>query len=96
MTGERSGQQKTPVDVRVSIVARSFAQPAEPERLYTSEVRASWHPVAGIHEASAIRMGFTSDLIGFGTTVLGFTTLISCAALALMITAVRSGRATFW
>ena len=64
MTGERSGQQKTPVDVRVSIVARSFAQPAEPERLYTSEVRASWHPVAGIHEASAIRMGFTSDLIG--------------------------------
>ncbi|MEH6500693.1 MAG: MFS transporter [Pseudoalteromonas distincta] len=41
-------------------------------------------------------VGFTSDLIGFGTTVLGFTTLISLAALALMISAVRSGRATFW
>ncbi|MBQ0777432.1 MAG: MFS transporter [Pseudomonas sp.] len=41
-------------------------------------------------------VGFTSDVIGFGTTVLGFTTLISIAALALMITAVRSGRATFW
>lgn len=41
-------------------------------------------------------VGFTSDLIGFGTTVLGFTTLISLAALTLMISAVRSGRATLW
>lgn len=41
-------------------------------------------------------VGFISDLIGFGTTVLGFTTLISLAALTLMISAVRSGRATFW
>jgi MFS family permease len=41
-------------------------------------------------------VGLISDMIGFGPTVLGFTTLISIAALALMITAVRSGRATFW
>ncbi|PKM31100.1 MAG: hypothetical protein CVV07_02765 [Gammaproteobacteria bacterium HGW-Gammaproteobacteria-11] len=41
-------------------------------------------------------VGFVSDLIGFSTTVLGFTTLISLAALGLMIKAVHSGRAALW
>ncbi|MFN3581059.1 MAG: MFS transporter [Pseudomonas sp.] len=41
-------------------------------------------------------VGFVSDLIGFGSTVLGFTGLISLAALSLMLVALRSGRATLW
>ncbi|HDZ56224.1 MAG TPA: MFS transporter [Pseudomonas xinjiangensis] len=41
-------------------------------------------------------VGFVSDVIGFGPTVLGFTTIISLAALSLMIVAIRSGRAALW
>lgn len=41
-------------------------------------------------------VGFVSDVIGFGPTVLGFTTLISLAAMALMVVAVRTGRSSLW
>ncbi|WVM87943.1 hypothetical protein UMZ34_16460 [Halopseudomonas pachastrellae] len=41
-------------------------------------------------------VGFVSDKIGFAPTVLGFTTIISCAALTLMLVAVRTRRASFW
>ena len=41
-------------------------------------------------------VGFVSDMIGFAPTVLGFTSIISCAALTLILVAVRTKRASFW
>ena len=43
-----------------------------------------------------LSVGFFSDRIGFGSTVLGFTGLISLAALSLMVVAIRSKRAWLW
>ncbi|SDS74330.1 Predicted arabinose efflux permease, MFS family [Halopseudomonas xinjiangensis] len=43
-----------------------------------------------------LSVGFVSDQLGFGTTVLGFTVLISIAAASLMAVAIHSKRAWIW
>ncbi|WP_353388557.1 MFS transporter [Halopseudomonas sabulinigri] len=41
-------------------------------------------------------VGFVSDLIGFAATVIGFTSVISLAALSLLIVAISTKRVTLW
>lgn len=41
-----------------------------------------------------LSLGFVSDLIGLGNSILGFTVVVSVAAFGLIVVAVRSGRVT--
>ncbi|MAP29221.1 MAG: hypothetical protein CMK93_00600 [Pseudomonas sp.] len=60
-------------------------------------INSAFYLMAYLTMASVVLgVGFVSDKIGFAPTVLGFTTIISCAALTLMLVAVRTRRASFW
>ena len=60
-------------------------------------INSAFYLMAYLTMASVVLgVGFVSDKIGFAPTVLGFTTIISCAALTLMLVAVRTKRASFW
>ena len=41
-------------------------------------------------------VGFFSDVVGFATTVIGFTSIISVAALSLLIVAISTKRVSLW
>ncbi|POB05729.1 MFS transporter [Halopseudomonas oceani] len=60
-------------------------------------INSAFYLMAYLTMASVVLgVGFVSDMIGFAPTVLGFTSIISCAALALMLVALSSKRVSLW
>lgn len=77
------------------VAIASISQVAPPET--RGGVISAFYLMAYLTMATVVLgVGFVSDVVGFGPTVLGFTTLISVAALALMVVAVRTGRSSLW
>jgi MFS family permease len=77
------------------VAIASISQVAPPED--RAGIISAFYLMAYLTMATVVLgVGFVSDLIGFGNTVIGFTSLISILALALMVVALRTGRTSLW
>ena len=77
----------------VGIASISNSAPADQR----GGINSAFYLMAYLTMASVVLgVGFVSDMIGFAPTVLGFASIISCAALALMLVALSSRRASLW
>ncbi|AQZ96527.1 MFS transporter [Halopseudomonas phragmitis] len=77
------------------VAMASISQDAPPSE--RASINSTFYLLAYLTMASVVLgVGFVSDLIGFGTTVIGFTLCISLAAISLMAVAIRTGRTSLW
>ncbi|MFZ2289678.1 MAG: MFS transporter [Halopseudomonas yangmingensis] len=77
------------------VAVSSINQMAPPSQ--RGGISSAFYLMAYLTMASVVLgVGLVSDLAGFGNTVIGFTLIISAAAVSLVVVAVRTGRTALW